>query len=348
MSVRQRLTSLLAAAVLAVTALAVGAAPAHAAPPNTDGFALWNGSAVVAGTAWPAGTTVTPGGTGVYTVRFPGIAVSGGVVHVVAVNQGPVWCQVIGWGPSTPDEIAQVRCFAVPGIPVNTGFSVFFTSDVAPPGSTPGAYGYVYGDTTGALLTSYNSAGAPNTIAPGGAGAATIVLNGLPTPAPQAGSVQVTAVGSAAARCALVSWNSAGSQQIKIQCVNGTGAPITSRFTLTYQYQVALNGFLNPPARAGYLWWVPGVGPAPTNFNSLLGPVNTATSAPQTLVTFPQLASTPDNIQATAFGPAGQFCNLLMGWVHSGPDTIMRDVDCYNAAGVLTPTGFTISDNSVL
>src|SRR6185312_10073859 len=98
MPVRQRLTRLLAAAVLAAAAVTAGATPARAAAPplGTYGFVQWNGSAVVAGTAWPTATTVVPAGTGVYTIRFPGLASARGVAHVVAVNQGPVWCHVLG------------------------------------------------------------------------------------------------------------------------------------------------------------------------------------------------------------------------------------------------------------
>jgi hypothetical protein len=49
-----------------------------------------------------------------------------------------------------------------------------------------------------------------------------------------------------------------------------------------------------------------------------------------------------------ALVPSGNsnFCGLNTLWVHSGPDTIVRDVNCFDNSGVPADTGFFIRDNS--
>ena len=100
--------------VLAATGtVALAATPAQAALPDAVGFVLWNGSVVPSGTL-PAGTTVAGGG--VKTITFPGLAASGGVVHVTAVDDGAHWCQALKWFPAGVDEIVDVACFGTGGV----------------------------------------------------------------------------------------------------------------------------------------------------------------------------------------------------------------------------------------
>ncbi len=86
-----------------------------------------------------------------------------------------------------------------------------------------------------------------------------------------------------------------------------------------------------------------------TNFNYPLGPgANTTVPAGVglSLVRFPQLAVLPDDVQVTAAGGSSDFCGLITPWVHSGPDTIVRDVNCFDNSGTPINTGFLIGDNS--
>jgi hypothetical protein len=54
----------------------------------------------------------------------------------------------------------------------------------------------------------------------------------------------------------------------------------------------------------------------------------------------------PDDIQVTASGGNADFCGLNTLWAHVAGDTVVRDVNCFNNAGIPVDTGFLISANS--
>lgn len=347
---RRSIPALFTALVTVLAAVGV-AQPAAAALPDAHGFVLWNGAATVASGTWPAGTSVAPGPAGVYTIKFPGQAARGGVVHVTAINAGPRWCQAVKWGPSGADEIAVVLCSQPFGALTPTAFSALFDSSSGPAGPINGRFGYVdWNDGAGVMVDQYNSSGAINSVNPLGGGLYEVKLPGLMTAGPIDGSIQVTAVNSTPARCKVRNWvSSPADQVVYVACFTSTGAPFKTRFTLSYQYNQSLWGAGWPPRSFGYLWFRPPVGPPTTNFNSLVGfGANTVASAGLGLsfVVFPRLASLPDDIQVTAAGWGSQFCNLLTAWVHGGADTIVRDVACYDSSGARVDTGFLISANS--
>ncbi|MGI5246739.1 hypothetical protein [Dactylosporangium sp. CA-139066] len=335
-------------------ALAVGvlvaAAPASAALPDRFAFVQWNGSATVPTGTTPAATTVVTGPPGRYRILFPGAGASRGVVHVTAINEVPHWCQANTWGPAGADEVVYVDCYKAGGSPDFTPFTAIFESSSPPTIAINGRFGYVDAQPTGALVSQFNSSGAVNSVTPVGVGAWLVKMPNLSTPGPVDGSLQATAVNVAPARCKVAKWSSAPSgQQILVNCYGPGGAPLDTRFTLTYQYQQSLYGAGWPPKYFGYLWNAPPLGPASTNFNSVLGPaVNTLMPAGTglSLVKFPQLAVTPATVQVTATGPASDFCNLIMPWMYSGTDIIVRDVACYTNAGARIDSGFLISANS--
>jgi hypothetical protein len=344
---------LLIALVTTFAGVAVAASPAAAALPDAHGFVLWNGAATVPSGTSPAGTTVVGGPAGVYTIRFPGQAAAGGVVHVTAINTGPRFCQAVRWGPSGADEIVIVLCSQPGGALVPSAFSAVFESSSGAYGTINGRFGYVdWNDPTGTMIDQYNSVGAINSVTPLGGGLYQVRLPGLNTPGPIDGSVQVTAVGSTPARCKVRNWTSApAGQVVYVACFDATGAPFKTRFTLTYQFNQSLWGAGWPPRYFGYLWFRPPVGPPMTNFNSQLGlGANTLIGAGAGLfmVTFPRLAVLPDNVQVTAAGGGADFCNLLAPWAHVGTDTIVRDVACYNSGGARVTAGFTVSANSAV
>ncbi|BCB88434.1 hypothetical protein [Phytohabitans suffuscus] len=353
MRILRRLAAVSLAAALATAGLA---APAQAAVPDGHGFVLWDGAATVPASTWPPATVVTPGGFGLYRIIFPGQAARGGVVHVTAVNGGPVWCQALRWGPSGADEIAYIRCYKAGGAPVDTPFSAVFASS-SPPDGFPGRYGYVHANLTGGVIDQYNSSMALNSVVPlGPPGQYHVRLPGLGTPGPFDGGIQVTAVHpNTGAHCQVAKWSSnPGGQDVVVLCFDGAGAPFNTWFTLSYQYERSLFGSLAPPKFFGYLWNMPpppapNVGPPPTNFNSQLGPgANAAASSGLglTLVGFRALAQRPDNVQVTAFGHLGEFCNLQAPWGYSGTTVLVRNVACYTAAGVRADSGSLTSYNS--
>jgi len=334
----------------ALVATVVSSSSAGAAVPDRFGFVLWNGAVVASGTT-PAATTVAVVGTGQYKINFVGAAASGGVVHVTAINSAPHWCQVNGFGPSGADEVVSISCYRVGGAPDFTGFSAIFSSSSGP-ASAVGAFGYVNSLPSGALVSQYNSAALGNTVIHGSTGQWTVKFPGLSTPGPIDGSLQATAVSSPTvpARCKVLSWSSSTSGQVaQVNCYNAGGGLMDTQFTLTYQYQRSLYGGFAPPKYFGYLWNKPVGGPASTNFNSILGAgANTLSAGTLSLVTFPSLAMLPDDVQVTASGPSSDFCGMNFAWTHAGPDTIVRDVNCFTNAGAPSATGFLVSDNSAL
>lgn len=346
----RRLAATVAVMLTAALAGALGAArPAAALLPDTFGFALFSGGVV--SQQWPAATTVSPGVPGRWTVRFPGVAAAGGVVHVTAVHDAITappgrWCQADSWGPVGPDEIVRVSCYRPGGIlDPQPGFSVQFarSSGVFP----ATRFGYVDAAPGGGTITQYNSVGAVNTVANVAAGVYSVSLPGLGTGGPQAGNVQVTAVNPAAgARCKVASWqSSANGQFFRVYCFNPGGAPASTRFTLTWTYQRALYGGAFPPYKFAYLWNVPPLGPPLTNFNAA-GPAGVlAFGPPVWTVSFAAVASPPGNVQVTAFGTTSHFCGLHSPWT-PGAGALGIRINCFTNAGAPVPSGFTVEYSS--
>ncbi len=335
------------AAVAGLAALSVSA-PSQAAVPDRFGFVLYAGTVVPSGT-YPAATTVTMTSTGRYTIDFVGQAASQGVAHVTAINPAPHFCQINSITPSGPDELVRVSCVKPGGAPDPTNFSAIFSSSTGPAG--PGYYGYVDSTATGALVSSYNSVGATNVVTHTGTGTWTVLMPGLSTSAPNAGSIQLTAVQpQIPAMCVANTWMSSSSgQSVAVNCYNASGNLFDTEFTLTYQYKRALYGGVAPPNFFGYNMYLPPTAPPLTNFNSQIGsnPVIPLSTPPIT-VTFPQLAVKPDDVQVSAYetSAGAEFCTLTNPWSVSGVNTVVKSVVCYNFAGAIIDSDFLVSDNS--
>ncbi|MGN9907142.1 hypothetical protein ACTMTJ_06235 [Phytohabitans sp. LJ34] len=353
MGILHRLAAVGVAAALAAVGLA---APAQAAVPDGHGFVLWNGATTVPSGTWPPATTVTPFGGGFYEVVFPGQAAKGGVVHVTAISGRPIWCQALKWGHSGTDQIAYVGCFRPGGFGIDTPFTAVFTSS-SPPDGVPGHYGYVHADASTAIVSEYNSVfGTGNSVSSTATGEYLVRFRGLGSPGPNDGSLQVTAVNSSVgAHCQIAKWNSNSvSQDVLVFCFDGTGVPLKTGFTLSYQLERSLFGSAFPPKFFGYVWNMqpppaPNPGPPTTNFNSQLGLGANAlvSSGPGlTLVGFRALAQRPDTVQVSANGQSGEFCNLQAPWSYSGSTVIVRNVACYNAGGGRVDAGSFTSYNS--
>jgi hypothetical protein len=340
--------------LVALVAVVAVAAPAEAAVPDRKGWVLWNqtaGTTIAYGT-WPIATAVTPLSVGRYQIQFPGQAVAGGIVHVTAINSSPHWCQAETWFPSGTDEIAIVRCYRLGGSLASTSFSAFFTSASGSP--APGPYGYVDSQPSGVIVSQYNSSGGLNTSTPGPPGQWTVSFPGIVTGVPLAGGLQATAVNNAVgARCKVAGWTSMSSgQNVTVYCFNSSGLPFNTRFTLTYQYKVSLYGATIPPQYHGYFLNQPPAGPPLTDFNSMLGPgFNTIMSTGPGLwmITFPGIGFAQNTVQVTAYGPSSDFCGLNMFWINTGagPDTYVRNVNCFTSGGAPVNTGFLVTASSI-
>ena len=344
------------AAVASVIAMAAGLAtiaaePAQAAVPDKWGFAYVNKPTAPgvpdpthqAG-SWPAPFKVhtTPGAIGRVLVTFPRIASKDGVVHVTAVNAGPVWCQAEKWAPSGPNEVVAVRCHKAGGAPVFSPFTVLYTTSTKGPFPAGRAYGYVHFRPTAGIVGSFNSVGATNTVTPTAIGVWTVRMPGLGS-STAAGNVQVTAVNpSGPAKCEIAAWTPAPSgQRFTVACFNGGAAPLKTSWTLSYQRGRSIFGgqpklfaytFNNKPSIPGP--YAPA--PPPVNFNSLAG-INTIVRAGTglSLVQFPRVGVLPNTVLASPFKIGPGFCNLLTLWATSpaSAEVTVRDVACYNAAG---------------
>jgi hypothetical protein len=61
---------------------------------------------------------------------------------------------------------------------------------------------------------------------------------------------------------------------------------------------------------------------------------------------FPRVGIRETNVQATAFGPSPDYCNLQTPWSVFPPDLVIRNVICFNAAGAQAGNRFFVSGNS--
>jgi hypothetical protein len=353
-----RLKRLMTAAAVAITGLGLAGAAAgtaQAALPDAWGFALVespSGPAVAGHWAESVPSpppVASPGSPGQEIIKFPGIGIKGGVVHVTAVIDVMAWCQAQKWGPSGSTETVVVQCYGKGGVPGFVPFTVTFSASSGP---IPGAgllYAYVH-DTNASVAASYNSAGGANTVTSLGTGQWLVRLPG-PGPAAQTGGVQVTAANPAKpAICDVASWVSTPTgQNVRVRCYNPVGAPQPSGWSLTYQNDRAITGAApklhaytlnNQPLVAGP--YVPA--PAGINFSSA-GGVNTVTRAglAQSLVRFPLVAFKPDTVLVTALDPGPKVCNLNTLWATGGSLVTVRDVVCYLPTGAMDPTQSLVS-----
>ncbi len=303
---------------------------AHAAVPDQWGFAYVSKPAVAgvpdlmhqAG-SWPAAFHVhtAPAAVGRVIVMFPRIASKNGVVHVTAVNDGPVWCQAEKWAASGPNEVVSVRCHKVGGAPVFSPFTVLYTTSSKGPFPAGRAYGYVHFQPASGIAGTFNSAGGTNTVTPGATGVWKVRLPGLGSSA-AAGNVQVTAVNAAvAAKCQIAAWAPASSAFL-VRCFNGAAVPLKTGWTLSYQRGRSIFGgqpklfaytFNDQPANPGpYAPTPPAI-----NFNSASG-VNTATNGGGfSLVHFPRVGVLPNTVLVSPFKAGAGFCNLNTLWATS-------------------------------
>ncbi len=321
------------------------ATAAHAAVPDRWGFAYLDNPTPPAdyvpdpsrqwgSWASPSSNPVTVNQTalGSYTVRFPTIGAAGGIAHVTAVGTAGNWCQLEGWAPAGADEDVMVGCYAPGGSPVNSQFTVVYTSSSGELTAGQGGYGYLYAAASGAINTQYDSSGQTPTVTKSGVGQWSAWLPGLGLSTP-AGNLQATAVDAKqGARCKITGWTpSASGQTVEVGCFDAQNDPYDTAWTLSYAYQRALHGPSFPPKSFGYLWYDGSV-PAQTNYNSTGATNGLSGSGPDYVATLPNVANTPDDAQATAFGADPGYCDLTMPWDRDG-NVAQVYVNCFAPGG---------------
>lgn len=334
---------LLSSAPAAAAPVAAPAGPAPAAAPDHWGFAYLEdpnpGAAVIPDptrqwgswkAAFPASwATVQPIAVGRYLVRFPRIASRNGVAHVTAISGAPRWCQVENTFPIGVDQAVLVSCHRHGGPADWSRFAVMYSSSSKV--AAPGAYAYLLADSLGGLVHSYNSTGAPNSVAQVGPGVYRVHVDGVGTGV-LAGHLQVTAhsPNGIPRKCKVARWDPSGKgYHAIVRCFDGVGTPADSGFNLTYHRERAVFGGLAPPKRFGYLW-SPGLG-TPADYNSF-GFVNSivVTGIGQRLVRFPGVGVAETHVQVTAFGGSPDYCGLQEVWQLIGADAVVRNVICFD------------------
>lgn len=354
MRIRPRVLAAALTAALAVTLLAP-AAPGQAATADRWGFAYVDDPMVAAWTnldtsrqwgswktAFPAslaqGRRVAPGR---FQVRFPHLGTgSRGNVHVTPVNRTGHYCEIVRWLQSGTDEIVDVQCHAPGGARDDTRFTVLWTysSGVLPANS--GSYASLqYG--AGGIVQAYNSTGGGVSVTPG-VGAYQVRLGGVGSADGLAGNLQVTAVQPNAAprRCKVNYWYAAGLDIIAyVLCLDSTGAPTNTEFTLSYHRERAVIASFGPPKYTGYVW---SGGGGETNFNYPAGGFGfngLAAVAPagRYIVKYPLLGEKETHAQVTGYGPGANYCHLTQPWlIHPGGDAEV-DVLCFDNTGTPAP-----------
>ena len=349
-------------ALLTSSALVIGGAgPAAAAVPDRWGFAYMNvpvppgpGTLIDTTRQWGSWKTFAPGawatvdpiGVGRYRVHFPFTASVGGVAHVTAVAPDARHCQVFNNFASGTDQLVDVQCYKFPGIPDWSRFTVVYsTSSGAVP--IPGLYAYVYANILGGTINSFNSSGVPNSVVHIGVGQYRVTLPNM-SGGSLDGDVQVTAQHpNSPRRCKVGSWTPAGgpSLSVHVLCFDGTSALADSWFNLTFQAKRAIFGALAPPFNLAYLWSL-GLGTG-ADYNSM-GCVNSVIPAGvgQYLVLFPCVGVKETHVQVTAYGFSRDWCNLQEVWQFNGTTVVVRNVICFNGAGVQAPNEYMVTYSS--
>jgi hypothetical protein len=349
-----RLTAAASVIGLAAGLATATATAAHAAVPDKWGFAFVNNPSVPgipvlthqAG-SWPAALHVhtAPGVLGQVAVLFPHLASKNGVVHVTAVNQGPIWCQAQKWAPSGVNELVLVRCYKAGGAPVFSPFTVMYTSSSKGPFPAGRAYGYVHVRPPSGIVATFNSVGAANTVTAGPPGTWVVSMPGLGS-AIKTGNVQVTAADpSGPAKCEIAAWAAtAAAQKFLVKCFNGAATPIKTGWSLSYQRGRSIFGgqpklfaytFNNKPLTAGPYAPVP----PQVNFNSLGGINAIMNGGGFALITFPRVGVLPNTVLVSPFNFGAGFCNLNTVWatVATSATVTVRDVVCWTATAHITP-----------
>jgi hypothetical protein len=363
--IRHPLPIVLALVVVLAGALAP-ARPAQAATADLWGFAFSHHPAPAVwttmdtGRQWGSWKAAHPGdwaevirtAQGRYRVRFPWLAAAGqrGAVHVTPVSSAPAWCTVVTWFPAGADEFVEVQC-AGPAGPVDTRFTVMFTTSSGVLGAGQGSHAYVHHQ--GGLLDSYNSTGAINGVAQTGPGEYVVRLLDVGVNGLYSGNAQVTAVrkDGAAYRCKVGErWALAGtSVSIPVRCFSPGGAPADSGFVLSYHRERAVTGELAPPNRFGYIWHLPPMVHM-TNFNGTGGffvnSVNPVAVGRYTLeVPFAGVRET--HLQLTGYGNHSGYCTIA-GWSSTAAGELHARITCFNAAGGFADQSFLATASSRL
>jgi hypothetical protein len=187
-------------------------------------------------TAGPPGM-ITRASAGRYEVRFADIDDSGGNVQVVAAGSKAYTCRIKGWSQDGNDHVGQVVCRNRSGVPSDTHFSYLFTNDEGMKGAWGPSYAYLMADKP--KKTNYVPSAWRRSADPASRPHVRRLSKGrylakLPS-MPLGGAVQVTPMGFGKGRCNVSGIRKTGApQRIGVRCFKLNGAPLDTRFSLSY------------------------------------------------------------------------------------------------------------------
>ncbi|WP_328475065.1 hypothetical protein OHA21_17295 [Actinoplanes sp. NBC_00393] len=330
------------------------AAPAAAAAAAQYGFAFADqpsNPSYVANERMSANSTggtntVTRYRTGDYEVRMPGLgATQGGNVQVSAYGEHGNRCKTTYWLPLDGAMAIGVACHNPSGVTADTPFTVQFQRGSNDP-NQQSAYLLAHPPVSGApdARYSYNSGGAPNTVAKTGTGSWSVDFGSGFTKL--GGVVHVTAYGNSANFCKVRSWNV---RTADVRCFAAGGQPVDTAWSLRYTDRHLPNGFAD---LGGYVWanqpaaalGKPYSPDARHSFNMQGGETNTVTHE-GTGAYRVRLNRIPAFDQgspvATAHGSSTAICSVTE--LFSSGSSSAIDVDCQTPAGAPVDSAFTLS-----
>ncbi|MFC0109750.1 hypothetical protein [Kibdelosporangium aridum] len=169
-------------------------------------------------------------GSGIYKVSLPmkGFNEPNGNFQVTAVGSKPARCKIAEWVPSANGQTVIVACFDGASLPFDTAWTLSYNRELPLIGESgpPKRYGYIWATPALPPMTSFNSAGAANTVSFGGGQ----YLVTFKTIGMHEDHMQVTAFGKGPAYCVLgdVWFNSFfGDATIRnVECYDQLGALI--------------------------------------------------------------------------------------------------------------------------
>lgn len=296
--------------------------------------------------------------TGIYRVYFHGLGDHShtGNVQIVARGNDAARCKTNRFGTIDGNLEVHVLCHLPSGSTVDSGFVVQFNR---PTGTATGEGALVHAnqpfrDAYGVVSEfTWNSTGSTNRIVRSGVGVYNVLLGGL---AEFAGNAQVTTFGTSHDFCMVNPTGTApdpacgGDQRLEVRCFDTSGAPIDTKFLLSYLARDNVNinergayAWANDPAASSYAL------PGAYSYNSTAscgGTTDTATRASTGSYGIQHHALGADDgvplvtatFSASTQAPEPKYCKLA-GWTDSASGTDVQ-VRCFSADGTPADTSY--------
>jgi hypothetical protein len=294
--------------------------------------------------------TISRSGVGRYTVHVPRLGSDSGTVLVTAYGSSADQCKVAWWYNDESAQEIEVRCFDQAGAPTDSRFTMSYTNQV---GGASGVRAYVWADQptaeaeySPAAAYQANYTGASNRVKRNSVGSYRVYLPvdfvGL------FGHMQVTAYGTGPERCKVdrtFGWFGGPEPTvfIDVACFTSAGAPVDTKFTLTYAQEAPIIGasghaslyvYVNPPPST----FIEGDNSEEMWFSSAGGPIRVERLDTGHYTVRSSVDISAGNVQVIAVGDDNEYCKVERWYPTDG--ILVR---CFTTSGVAADTGFLVS-----